>query len=277
MSGARARTANPATGRTSAAATSTAPAVSPAMIDAYRREAGGLDAMETLRWAARTFAGGLTVASSLGAEDQVLVHMIARGELDVPVFTLDTGRMFNESYELMARTQAVLGVTITPFFPDAAEVEAMVAEHGINLFYDSVEQRKRCCGVRKVQPLRRALAGKSAWITGLRRAQSVTRTSLETVEWDEQNGLVKISPLADWSEEDVWKYIREHDVPYNALHDRGFPSIGCASCTRAVERGADPRSGRWWWEHPEHRECGLHSNEPEQPVTRVAVERLDLG
>jgi len=250
--------------------------VSPDAIDEYRRQARGLNAEETLRWAARTFAGGLTVASSLGAEDQVLVHMIARGDLGIPVFTLDTGRMFNESYELMATTQAALGVTITPYFPDAAEVEAMVAGHGINLFYDSVEQRKRCCNVRKVRPLRRALAGKSAWVTGLRRAQSVTRTALETVEWDEQNGLVKISPLADWSEDDVWEYIRANDVPYNALHDRGFPSIGCAPCTRAVAPGADPRSGRWWWEHPEHRECGLHSNEPADPPRRVAVGRLDL-
>jgi len=251
-----------------------------AQIDEFRRQTAGLSAAETLSWAATAFGERVTVASSLGAEDQVLAHMISAHGLGIGVFTLDTGRMFNESYELMAATERELGVKIRPYFPDASQVEQMVGERGINLFYDSVELRKRCCHVLKVEPLRRALAGHDAWITGLRRSQSVTRSSLETIEWDEQNGLLKISPLADWSEEAVWEYIRENSVAYNKLHDRGFPSIGCAPCTRAVEPGADPRSGRWWWEQPEHRECGLHTTEgdaPDQPAGRIAIGRLDLS
>ena len=252
----------------------------------YRSETKDLDAPALLHWAGSTFAGEapgdeplVTLASSLGAEDQVLAHMIASARLAVPVFTLDTGRMFAESYDLMERTHAELGVTIRPYFPDAGAVERMIGEDGPNLFYRSVELRKRCCHVRKVEPLRRALAGRRAWITGLRRAQSVTRAQLEVVEWDEQNELYKISPLADWSEEDVWAYIHENGVPYNALHDRGFPSIGCAPCTRAVAPGDDPRSGRWWWERPEHRECGLHVREeaarPADAKVRVSAVRLD--
>ncbi|MFW6293971.1 MAG: phosphoadenylyl-sulfate reductase [Spirochaetota bacterium] len=246
----------------------------------FREQTAGLSAAEVLRWAASTFGERLTVASSLGAEDQVLAHMISAANLGIPVFTLDTGRMFNESYELMSATQRELGIKIRPYFPDASQVEQMVAERGINLFYDSVELRKRCCHVRKVEPLRRALAGKEAWITGLRRSQSVTRSSLGTIEWDEQNELVKISPLAEWSEDVVWEYIRANAVPYNELHDRGFPSIGCAPCTRAVEPGADPRSGRWWWEQPEHRECGLHTagaQESDRPAGKVEVGRLGLS
>lgn len=262
-------------------------------LTAYRDETKSLDAASLLRWAAETFAapaetdgGGadsgprVTLASSLGVEDQVLTHMIASARLPLPVFTLDTGRMFAESYDLIERTRDELGVTIRPYFPDAGAVEQMVADEGPNLFYRSVELRKRCCHVRKVEPLRRALKGKLAWVTGLRRAQSVTRAELERIEWDEQNGLYKINPLADWSEADVWAYIRSHEVPYNALHDRGFPSIGCAPCTRAVAPGDDPRSGRWWWERPEHRECGLHVNEDAReqaatPRVRVGTVRLD--
>lgn len=259
-------------------------------LEAYQDETRDLDAPGLLLWAATTFGasgdGGplvgderppvaeplVTLASSLGAEDQVLTHMIASARLQVPVFTLDTGRMFAESYDLMERTRQELGVSIRPYFPEAEAVEQMVADEGPNLFYRSVELRKRCCHVRKVEPLRRALAGRRAWITGLRRAQSVTRAELRTVEWDDQNSLYKINPLADWSEEDVWTYIRAHDVPYNALHDRGFPSIGCAPCTRAVAPGDDPRSGRWWWELPEHRECGLHgADEGDRPAAKIRI------
>lgn len=256
-------------------------------LDGYLAAVEGLGAPEILAWAARTFAGGVTLASSLGAEDQVLVAMIAAARLPIPVFTLDTGRMFNESYDLMERTERELGVRIEPYFPDSNAVERMVREEGINLFYRSVELRKRCCGVRKVEPLSRALAGKRAWITGLRRAQSVTRRDARAVEWDAANGLYKINPLVAWSDDEVWSYIREHGVPYNALHDRGFPSIGCAPCTRAVAPGEDPRSGRWWWEQPEHRECGLHTGDRTSggsssaedaaaPPPHVMVERLRL-
>lgn len=217
-----------------------------------------MDAGSLLSWARRTFGEGLVFASSLGAEDQVITHMLVSRGLDVRIFTLDTGRMFDESYDLLQRTRAELGADVVPYLPDAEEAQQMVVEHGPNLFYDSIEKRKLCCRVRKINPLRRALSGKLAWITGMRQEQSVTRAELEAVMWDEANGLYKINPLASWSEADVWSYIREHDVPYNRLHDRGFPSIGCAPCTRAVPEGADPRSGRWWWERPEHRECGLH-------------------
>ncbi|MFW5815070.1 MAG: phosphoadenylyl-sulfate reductase [Spirochaetota bacterium] len=250
-------------------------------LGAYQDETRDFDAPRLLLWAATTFGapGGepaaepcVTLASSLGAEDQVLTHMIASARLPVPVFTLDTGRMFAESYDLMERTRQELGVVIRPYFPDAEAVERMVVDEGPNLFYRSVELRKRCCHVRKVEPLRRALAGRRAWITGLRRAQSVTRAELRTVEWDDQNSLYKINPLVDWSEEDVWAYIRAHDVPYNALHDRGFPSIGCAPCTRAVAPGDDPRSGRWWWEQPEHRECGLHvADEGDRSAAKIRI------
>ncbi|MFW5689596.1 MAG: phosphoadenylyl-sulfate reductase [Spirochaetota bacterium] len=239
-------------------------------VETLREATHGLEAVALLAFTAREYEGAITFASSLGAEDQVVTHMIASGHLAVPVFTLDTGRMFAESYDLMERTRQELGVAITPYLPDADRVREMVSEHGVNLFYRSVELRRACCHVRKVEPLQRALAGCRAWITGLRRAQSVTRAALEPVEWDEANGLIKISPLAHWSEEQVWSYIREHRVPYHRLHDRGFPSIGCEPCTRAVEPGADPRSGRWWWEQPEHRECGLHTGAPARPVLTPA-------
>ena len=235
-------------------------------------ETAGMDAAQVLSWAARTFGADVTIASSLGAEDQVIVHMIARSRLEIPVFTLDTGRMFNESYDLIARTATELGVTVKPYLPDASQVEALVASHGINLFYESLELRKRCCHVRKVEPLRRALAGKAAWITGLRRSQSVTRATVGIVEWDDQNRLYKINPLADWTDDDVWGYIRANGVPYHRLHDQGFPSIGCAPCTRAVAPGEDARAGRWWWERPEHRECGLHVADERPPV--IAIDRL---
>lgn len=255
----------------------------PAALNSLRAAVADRSAAEVLAWAARTFEGSVTLASSLGAEDQVLVAMIAASRLSIPVFTLDTGRMFNESYDLMERTERELGVRIEPYVPDREAVEQMIRDEGINLFYRSVELRKRCCGVRKVEPLRRALAGKRAWITGLRRAQSVTRRNADAVEWDAANGLYKINPLVEWSDEEVWSYIRSHDVPYNALHDRGFPSIGCAPCTRAVAPGDDPRSGRWWWELPEHRECGLHTGDHERrteddpaPRARIAVDRVRL-
>ncbi len=215
-------------------------------------------AEEIIQWAARTFPDKITFATSVGLEDQVLTDMLARLAPHVPVFTLDTGRLFAESYTLLAETEARYGLSIRVYFPDATEVEEMVAEHGVNLFRNSVELRKRCCAVRKLHPLRRALAGRDAWMVGLRREQSVTRGALSPLEWDEGNGLLKISPLWNWSDVDVWDYVRAHHVPFNPLHDQGYASIGCAPCTRAVLPGEDPRAGRWWWERPEQRECGLH-------------------
>jgi phosphoadenosine phosphosulfate reductase len=174
------------------------------------------------------------------------------------IFTLDTGRLFPETYSLLDKTNGHYGIKIGVFFPEYRAVEQMVSSEGVNLFYESIEKRKHCCRVRKLEPLSRAFTDLDAWICGLRREQSVTRTGAETVEWDEANGIIKINPLIDWTEGEVWDYIRKKRVPCNPLHDHGYPSIGCQPCTRAVEPGADPRSGRWWWESPEHRECGLH-------------------
>lgn len=200
----------------------------------------------------------MTLANSLSAEDMVLTDLVVRHKLDVEIFVLDTGRLHEETYEVLDRAQKHYGKSFRILSPQAPSVEQYVAQHGINGFYDGVEQRKGCCFIRKVEPLRRALAEKDAWITGLRKQQSVTRAGLSHVEWDEPNGLYKINPLLDWTQEDVWAYVKAHDVPYNKLHDQGFPSIGCAPCTRPVTVGEDPRAGRWWWESPQSKECGLH-------------------
>ncbi|MGZ5034351.1 MAG: phosphoadenylyl-sulfate reductase [Usitatibacter sp.] len=199
------------------------------------------------------------LASSFGAEDMVVLDLIARDGLAIHIFTLDTGRLPRQTHELMAEVRKRYGLDIGVYQPWPDSVSAYVEEHGIDGFYEGVEQRKACCTVRKVEPLRRALAGKRGWITGLRREQSDTRTELAETVLDPVHGLWKFSPLADWSEEDVWTYLRSNDVPYNALHDRGYPSIGCEPCTRSVKKGEHPRAGRWWWEqHGERKECGLH-------------------
>ncbi len=220
--------------------------------------AEGLSAPDVLRLALDTFGARAALSSSFGAEDMVLIDMLMKIDPKARIFTLDTGRLPQETYNVIDATRQKYGATIEVFFPQADAVQAMVTEHGMNLFYGSVEHRKLCCGVRKMEPLRRALSTLEAWITGLRREQSVTRTDVHKMEWDEGNKLVKINPLVDWSHEDVWGYIRQHNVPYNALHDRGYPSIGCAPCTRAIQPGEHERAGRWWWEHPETKECGLH-------------------
>ena len=221
-------------------------------------EVGDAPPEEILAAVARRFAGRVAFASSLGAEDQVLTHMIATAALDIPIFTLDTGRLFPETYDLLDRTAKHYGLCIKTYFPAAAEVEKMVDRDGVNLFRDSIEARHRCCEVRKIMPLRRAQLELDAWICGLRSGQGATRQKVESAEWDQLADMVKVNPLASWDEAHVWEYIRAHDVPYNPLHDEGFPSIGCAPCTRAVAAGEDWRAGRWWWEQPEQRECGLH-------------------
>lgn len=197
-------------------------------------------------------------ANSLGAEDMLLTDLIWREQLPIDIFSLDTGRLPAETYALIATAEKHYGQRIQLIFPRPEDVEACVIRYGINGFYDSIEARKACCHARKVEPLQRVLAGKGAWVTGLRAAQSATRTSVAPIAPDAANGLVKVSPLADWSEEEVWAYIHTHNVPYNALHDQGYPSIGCAPCTRAIEPGEDIRAGRWWWENPQTKECGLH-------------------
>ena len=197
-------------------------------------------------------------ASSLGAEDMVVADAIFTAGLPIAVFTLDTGRLPRETLDLLERMSSRYAREVEIFRPDADAVARYVSAHGANAFYESVELRKSCCRLRKVEPLARALAGRDAWVTGLRRAQSVTRTDLPLREFDPTHGLVKFNPLADWSEEEVWAYVRERDVPYNALHDRGYPSIGCDPCTRAIRPGEDTRAGRWWWESRDSRECGIH-------------------
>ncbi len=215
-------------------------------------------AEEILAVAARRFPGRVAFATSTGPEDQVITHMIAEGGVDMPIFTLDTGRLFPETYDLIAATTRRYGLSIHTYFPYGAAVEEMVDRHGVNLFRDSIELRKQCCGIRKVRPLRRAQSDLDAWVCGLRSGQGATRQRVEPVEWDDAGELIKFNPLAAWDEERVWQYVRAHDIPYNPLHDQGYPSIGCAPCTRAVEPGEDFRAGRWWWENPDQRECGLH-------------------
>jgi phosphoadenosine phosphosulfate reductase len=197
-------------------------------------------------------------ANSLGAEDMVLTDLIVKAKLSIEIFSLDTGRLPLETYDLMAAVQKHYKLKLKIYFPQSEEVESFVRNHGINAFYESVTLRKACCYARKVEPLRRALAGKRAWITGMRAEQAATRGNLAVREYDEGNGLEKFNPLADWSDKEVWTYIKQNAVPYNTLHDKFYPSIGCAPCTRAISPGEDIRSGRWWWENADTKECGLH-------------------
>lgn len=213
---------------------------------------------ETLAYFIDRYRGAIALASSLSIEDQTLTDMICSIDKTTRIFTLDTGRLFPQTYRLIDRTDKKYGITIEVFCTNGEHVEQMVKEKGINLFYDSVENRKECCRIRKMEPLKRAFSGLQVWICGLRQEQSITRYGTNRIEWDEENGLLKLNPLYNWSEEQVWDYIRTHDVPYNELHEQGFPSIGCEPCTRAVQPGEDLRAGRWWWEKPENRECGLH-------------------
>lgn len=197
-------------------------------------------------------------ASSLAAEDMVLTDLILKAKLPIGIFSLETGRLHPETLAVLDAVKAKYSYDVALFRPQQEAVDNYVAQNGLNAFYDSIEMRRECCRIRKVEPLGRALAGNKAWVTGQRRAQSTTRAELAVEEQDEAHGMTKFNPLADWSEEDVWEYIRANDVPYNALHDQGYPSIGCAPCTRAIEPGEDVRAGRWWWENPDSKECGLH-------------------
>ena len=233
--------------------------ITPENINTAQEQLKDASAEEIIAYAAQQLESPV-FASSLGQEDQVITDLLVKGGLDIPIFTLDTGRLFPETYDLIEATESKYNLKIQVAFPDAGEVEEMVAEQGINLFHKSIEARKRCCGVRKIHPLKRFLGASSGWICGLRRDQSPTRTEMHAVEWDAGNGIPKFNPLINWSIEDVQTYLKENDVPYNVLHDQGFISIGCACCTRAVKPGEDIRAGRWWWETPEQKECGLHFN-----------------
>ena len=228
------------------------------------------DLERTLMRAAREHAPA-ALASSLAAEDMVITDAILRHKLDIEIFSLDTGRLHADTLEVIAAIRERYGYAVGIVRPDPAAVGDYVARFGRDAFYESVELRRRCCHIRKVEPLQRALRGKQAWITGQRRAQSATRAGLKAQEYDAANGMVKFNPLADWDEDEVWAYIRVFDVPYNALHDQGYRSIGCAPCTRPTVAGEDVRAGRWWWEQPEARECGLHLS-PDGRLVRNAAE-----
>lgn len=215
---------------------------------------------EVLAFFLQEYGQRIALSSSMGAEDQVLTHMVCAINPAARIFTLDTGRLFPETYDLIDATNKFFNIRIEVFFPESRSVEQMVAKKGINLFYDSIENRKECCHIRKLEPLKRAFENLDVWICGLRKDQSITRFYSKLIEWDEANGLIKLNPLINWTEKQVWAYIREYHIPYNVLHDKGFPSIGCQPCTRAVNPGEDIRGGRWWWEQPEQKECGLHEH-----------------
>ena len=206
--------------------------------------------------------GRLVYSNSLGAEAMVLTDIIATQLPEIDMFSIDTGRLYEETHELLEKLQRRYRRAIRVVYPDAAALERLVARQGVNGFYHSLEARLECCRIRKVEPFKRAIAGYDGWITGLRREQSAARAAAEAVEWDVEHGLYKVSPLLEWTEAEVWQYIRARRLPYNPLHDRQFPSIGCAPCTRAIQPGESRRAGRWWWEQPETRECGLHPRVP---------------
>lgn len=218
-------------------------------------------AENVLAFFGKEFGSAVCLSSSMGAEDQVLTDMMARNGHPGRIITLDTGRLFPETLDLIDKTNKHYHISIEVFFPDYRDVQKMVAEKGINLFYESVENRKLCCHMRKVEPLTRALAGMKAWITGIRKDQTLDRFNTRLVEWDEGFQVVKVNPLYRWTEKMVWDYIRDHEVPYSKLYDQGYRSIGCLPCTRAVGQDEDSRAGRWWWEDQGHKECGLHIRE----------------
>jgi len=220
-------------------------------------------ASKILNWAFKKYGDRMVLASSFGAEDVVLIDMMCKISSNLTrVFTLDTGRLNQETYDLIDKIRKKYNIKVDVYFPNSREVEEMVANKGMNLMYESVENRKQCCNIRKIEPLKRALKQFDCWITGLRREQTVTRNKIMKIEVDNlNNNIIKLNPLADWTNDEIWKYIHENKIPYNKLHDRGYPSIGCEPCTRAVKQGEDPRAGRWWWEIDSHKECGLHWKE----------------
>jgi phosphoadenosine phosphosulfate reductase len=227
-------------------------------IEQLNQQLEGKTPEEILAFFLAEYNGKIALSSSLGIEDQLLTDLVVKIDKQTRIFTLDTGRLFPETYSLIDKTNMKYNIQLEVFFPKHEAVEAMVKKEGINLFYAGIDQRKQCCNVRKMEPLKRAFQGLDVWICGLRREQSITRKDMQLVEWDENNQLIKLNPLINFTEQEVWDSIKANNVPYNKLHDKGFPSIGCQPCTRAIEAGEDVRAGRWWWENPEHKECGLH-------------------
>ncbi|BAG83545.1 phosphoadenylyl-sulfate reductase [Candidatus Azobacteroides pseudotrichonymphae] len=206
----------------------------------------------------KKYKGRIGLASSLGLEDQVLTDMILKIDSETTIFSIDTGRLFPETYLLIDNINSVYNIKLDIYMPKSEDVEAYIKKNGVNGFYESLDKRKECCRIRKIEPLLRALSALDVWICGLRREQSVTRSNIRMVEWDEVNKLIKVNPLVNWKEQEIWSYIEINQVPYNVLQKRGFPSVGCQPCTRAIKKGEDIRAGRWWWESSEHKECGLH-------------------
>jgi len=229
--------------------------------------------VDVLQQAVRDFSP-VCFANSLGAEDMVLTDIIAKKRLDIGIFSLDTGRLPQETYNLMHNVENYYDIQLKVYFPDNALVEKYISLNGVNGFYESIKSRKDCCFMRKVEPLRRALSGNKAWITGLRRDQAVTRGTLEVSAYDADLGLQKFNPLLDWSNKEVWAYIRQHNVPYNKLHDQFYPSLGCAPCTRSISPGEDIRAGRWWWEDPKSKECGLHVSNTSLEASRIKIREI---
>tara|TARA_B100001063_G_scaffold139563_1_gene130394 strand:- start:1153 stop:1857 length:705 start_codon:yes stop_codon:yes gene_type:complete len=213
---------------------------------------------EVIEYFLKHYKYSSALSSSLAAEDQVLTDVILKINKDAKIFTLDTGRLHPETYDVMDATNLKYNIKMDVYFPNENDVQELYKTQGVNGQYESIEKRKTCCGIRKIEPLKRALKGLDIWFTGVRASQSITRTDMKLVEYDEGFKLIKVNALINWNEDDVWDYIKENKVPYNKLHDKGFPSIGCAPCTRPVKAGEDIRAGRWWWENPEHKECGLH-------------------
>jgi phosphoadenosine phosphosulfate reductase len=234
--------------------------LTPMQLEKLADEFESKSAQEVLKWALDTFGTRIALASSFGAEDVAVIDMMVKVDKNrTRVFTLETGRLNQETYDVMDAIRTRYGIQIEAFFPDQKEVEDMIRSKGMNLMYESVENRKLCCEIRKVHSLNRALSNLDGWITGLRKDQVATRSTTKKIEIDAvHSGILKLNPIADWSSDMVWDYIRKNNIPYNALHDKGFPSIGCEPCTRAVQPGEDPRAGRWWWENAAAKECGLH-------------------
>lgn len=236
-------------------------------IDQLLHQSGGLKITEFLSILTKEFPGQVTFSTSFSYEDQVISHQILSYNLPVKIFTLDTGRMFAETYSVWSSTNAMYNTRIKAYYPGQDKLQEFVEANGPNSFYESVDNRKSCCFIRKVEPLKRALAGNKIWITGLRAEHSPDRKDLPILEWDESNQIIKYHPVLHWTTQDVKEYIRQNRVPYNPLHDRGFVSIGCAPCTRAIQPGEDFRAGRWWWEDADKKECGLHVHEEKFNLT----------
>ena len=230
---------------------------------------------EALQLIAARFTGQVSFSTSFGMEDQVITHVIGKNKIPMTIFTLDTGRLFNETYEVWSSTENIFDLQIDPYYPDAAEIQNFVKERGINSMYLDVENRKECCRIRKIEPLKRALKGVAVWVTRVRAAPSANRQNFKLFEWDEAFQIIKFNPLLHWSDQDVADFIHQNNTPYNKLHDQGFLSIGCAPCTRAIQFGEDPRAGRWWWEDSK-KECGLHQTKILADITDPELTQNDL-